>query len=143
MQAAKARVTPEICAEIRGHCLRVPSKKNSEQDQSEQCRNLRRSEYVLDESARLHTENIDDREHNHNQDGDEVLRIQSNIHAAEIHRADRKLRYFPQVDDPMARRDCRPKNAEEFTKRDAHGSDRTGLNHKKQSPPVKKTPEWA
>src|SRR5260370_2793154 len=116
MQAAKARVTPEICAEIRGHCLRVPSKKNSEEDQPEQRRNLRRSEYVLDESARLHTENIDDREHNHNQDVYEVLRIQPNIHPAEIHRAHRKLRDFPQTDNPTTTKDSPPKNPPEFPK---------------------------
>ena len=143
MQGAEAGILPEVCPEIRGHRLRVPPKKNSEQDQSQQRRNFRRGEDVLDECARLHAENIDDREHHHYQDGDEVLRVQSHIHAAEHHRADRKLRHFPQVDDPMTGRDCRPENAEKLAEGHAHGGDRAGLDHKKQSPAVEKTPEWA
>ena len=141
MQSAEAGIVPEVCAEIRGHRLRVPSKKNSEEGQAEQRRNFRRGKDVLDESTRLHAENIDDRERDHHQDGDEVLRIQSNIHATEHHGADRKLRHFPQVDDPMAGRDRRPKDAEEFAERNAHSGDRAGLNHQKQSPAVEKAPE--
>ena len=112
-------------------------------NQAEQRRNFRGGEDVLDESARLHAENVDDRERDHDQDGDEVLRVQANIHAAQNHGADGKLRHFPEVDDPMTGGDCRPEDAEEFAESDAHGGDRARLNHEKQSPTVEKAPERA
>src|SRR6202521_2414196 len=143
MQSAQARIVPEVCAEIRGDGLRVPAKKNSEEHQSEQCRNFCGSEDVLDDSAGLDAENIDDRERDHYQDGGEILRVQSNIHAAEHHRADLKLRHLPDVDNPITRGNCRPEDSEEFAARDAHGGDRPRLNHEEQSPAVEKTPEWA
>src|SRR5450631_3091995 len=141
MQSAKTRIVPEVGAEIRGRCLRVPSQKDSEEHQTKQRRNFRSREDVLDDSARLHTENIDDRERDHDQDGNEVLRIQANIHAAEHHRADRELRYLPQVDNPMTGGDGRPEYPEELAESHAHGGDRTRLNHEKQGPAVEKSPE--
>src|ERR1700674_1557487 len=143
MQSAQARIVPEVCAEIRGDRLRVPAKKNSEEYQSDERRNFCGSEDVLDDSSRLHAENIDDRERDHYQDGGEILRVQSNIHAAEHHGADLKLWHFPDVDNPIARRNCRPEDPEKFAERHAHGSDCPGLNHEEQSPAVEKTPEWA
>src|SRR6202521_5210837 len=143
MQSPEAGITPEVCAKIRGDRLRVPAKKNSEEHQSEQRRNFCGSEDVLNNGARLHTENIDDRERDHYQDGGEILRVQSNIHAAEHHRADLKLWHFPDVDNPIAGGDCRPEDPEKFAEGDTHGSDRPRLNHKKQSPSVEKTPERA
>ena len=141
MQSAEAGVVPEICAEISGHGLRVPAEKNSEDDQAEQRGNFRGGEDVLDECARLHAENIDDRERDHDQNGDEVLRVQSNIHAAEHHWPDGELRHFPQVDNPMTRRDCRPENSEKLAESNANSGNRARLNHEKQSPAVEKTPE--
>src|SRR4029077_294672 len=122
MQSAEAGVAPEVCAKIGSDRLRVAAKKNSEEDQAEQRRNFRSGEDVLDESARLHAENIDDRECDHYQDGGEILRVQSNIHTAEHHRADLKLRHFPNVDNPITRRNCRPEYSEKFAEGHADGS---------------------
>src|ERR1700686_3980077 len=143
MQSAEARVAPEVCAKIGSDSLRVPAEKNSEEDQAEQRGNFRGGKDVLDESARLHAENIDDRERDHYQDGCKILRVQSNIHAAEHHRADLKLWHLPDVDNPITRRNCRPEYPEKFAECDADGSDRPRLNHEEQSPAVEKTPEWA
>src|SRR5208282_4950802 len=128
---------------IRGHRLRVPAKKYSEEHQAEQCRYFCSGENVLNESARLHAENIDDGERDHNQDGDEILCVQSDIHAAEHHGADRKLRHFPQVNNPMSGGDCGPEDSEKFAEGDADGGDGARLNYEKQSPAVEKPPEWA
>src|SRR5713226_4332654 len=143
MQSTKAGVAPEVRAEIRGQSLRVLAKKDSEQDQAEQRRNFCGGKDVLDEGSCLHAENIDDRKRDYDQDGDEVLRVQSNIHAAKHHGADRKLRDFPDVDNPITGGDCRPEDSEKFAEGHAHGGDGARLNHEKQSPAVEKTPEWA
>src|SRR6202140_2944806 len=136
MQSAEASVAPEVCAEIRGDGLRVPPKKDSEEHQSEQRRNFCGSEDILNNGARLHAENIDDRERDHYQDGGKILRVQSHIHAAEHHGADLKLWHFPDVDNPITRGDCRPEYSEEFAEGNADGSDRARLNHEEQSPAV-------
>src|SRR5580700_9148876 len=129
MQSAETRIFPEVCAEVRGYRLSIPAQKYSEENQAEQPGNLGGGEDVLDESARLHAENIDDREHDNDQDGNEVLRVQSNIHAAEHHGANGKLGNFPQVDNPMTGGDRGPEDAEKFAESHADGGDRAGLNH--------------
>ena len=143
MQSVETGIVPEVCAEIRRHRHSIAAEKDTEENQSQQRRNLGGGKSILDDGAGLHAENIDDREHDDDQDGDEVLRVQSNIHAAERHGADGESGYFPDVDNPITRRNGRPEDTEEFAESHAHGGDRAGLNHEKQSPSVEKTPEWA
>src|SRR5882762_8627748 len=143
MQSTETSIVPEVCAKVGSDRLRVPAQKDSEKNQSQQRRNFCGGKNVLNDSARLHSENIDDRERNHHEDGDEVLRVQSNIDAAQNHWSDGELRHFPDVDDPITGGNRRPEDPQEFAECHADRSDRSRLNHEKQSPAVEKTPEWA
>src|SRR5258708_16389154 len=143
MQSPETRIGQEVRGKSRGDLLRVPAKKDSEEHQSEQRRNFRGGKDVLDDGARFHAEDINDRERDNYQDGDQVLRVQPNIHTAQSHGSNGELRHFPEMDNPITRRDCRPENPEKFAERHAHGSDCPRLNHEKQGAAVEKTPEGA
>src|ERR1017187_3784109 len=139
MQVAESGVRPEVCPKIGRNRVRVPSQEDSEKYQAEQRRDLRSGEDILDEGAGLDAKNIDDREDDHYQDRNQVLRVQPNVHAAEHHGADRKLRHLPQVDDPMTGRDRRPEDSEKLAERHAHGWNRARLNYEEQSPDGEET----
>ncbi len=78
-----------------------------------------------------------------NQDRDQVLRVQADIHAPEQHGADGKFGHFPEMDDPMAGGNGRPEDAEKFAESHAHGGNRARLDDEEQSPAVEKSPERA
>ena len=77
-------VTPEIRAEVRGDGLGIASQK-SRQHQAQQRGSLGEGEDVLDHRSGLHAEDIDDREEDHDDDGNEILRVEADIHVAQHH----------------------------------------------------------
>ena len=52
-------------------------------------------------------------------------------------------RHFPEVHDPVRRRNRRKENAEKLAEGHADRGDGSGLNHQKESPAVEKSPERA
>ncbi len=138
---AESGVVPEVCAEIRRQSLRIAPEGEAERRQSEQRRNFRGGEYVLNRRARLDAKDVDDRQENHQQDRHQVLGVDPDFHVAQNHRADVNRRNFPEMQQPVRRRNRRNEDAEELAEGHAHGGDGAGLNHQEQRPAVEKSPE--
>ena len=88
VQIAQAGVVPEVSAEVGGQRGGVAAGDDTEEGQPQQGRDFGGSENVLDHGAGADAEDIDDRQQDHDQDGDQVLGVQPYLHVAQGHWAD-------------------------------------------------------
>ena len=131
MLRAESRMAPEMSAEIYRQRLRVAAQRDAEQRESQQCRDLGRGKHILNQRPGLYSKNVNDRKKNHEQDGHQILRIDSDIHVAQNNRPQRNRRNFPQVKNPVRRRNGRKEYSEELAESHAHSGNRARLNDEK------------
>ena len=141
MLRAQSRVLPEMSAEVCGQRLCVSSQRQTEQCQSQQRRDFGHGKYILNQRSGLQSKDIHDRKKNHQQNRNQVLRIDSHIHVAQNHRPHMNRWNFPEMKNPVGRRNRGKENSQELAKSHAHSRNRSGLNHQKQSPAVEKSPQ--
>src|SRR5215467_9966487 len=67
--------------------------------------------------------------------------VETYIHAAEGDWPDSEHGHLPEMQNPVARRYCRPEYAKKRAEGDADSSNRAGLDDEEQRPAVKKSPE--
>ena len=126
---AQSRIPPEVSAEVRSQSLSISPQRQSEQRQSQKRRDLGCSKNILDERPGFHSEDIHHRKENHQEDGNQVLRIDSDIHVAQNHGPKTNRRNFPEMQNPMGRRNCGKENSQKLAKSHAHGRNRPGLDY--------------
>ncbi len=84
---------------------------------------------------------IHHREKNHEQDGHQVLRVDSHIHVAQNHGPQTDRRNFPNVQDPTGGRNCGKEDSQKLAKSHTHRRNRPRLNHQKKGPAIEKPPQ--
>jgi len=52
-------------------------------------------------------------------------------------------RHFPEMQNPVRRRNGGDENPQKLAESHAHSGDRAGLNHQEQRPPIKESPQRA
>ena len=75
-------VMPEIGAKVRRQRCRIAAQRESEHCQSQQRRDFRGGEHVLNRGADFQTEDVHHGQENHQQDRNQVLRVDADIHVA-------------------------------------------------------------
>ena len=141
VQRAQSRIVPEVRAKIRGQRLRIAPQQNPNTTSPSSAETFAVVKIFWIDRAGLHAEDIDDRKHDHQQNGDQILRVHAHIHVAQNHGPKMNRRNFPEMQNPMGRRNRGKEDAQKLAESHAHSGDRPGLNHQKQSPAVEKSPQ--
>src|SRR5579872_5969068 len=128
---------------VSGDSLGVASDEDADEYQAGQRGDLGNGEDVLYQSAGAHTEDVDDRQQNDDDDAAQVLRVQPHIHVAKYHRAERDGRHLIDVNDPVRGIYGRKEHAHELTEGHADRSNSAGLDNGEQGPAIKKAPDGA